>query len=165
MNPYIIIAVMIVIDIITIPFAIKSILKKDIRHKGIILAVFLAVFIVIEVAFSIFYIDSHNFYDREGNTYTSQESVVYYDRDGNEFVLYKHIKQDRWHFVTKDGKRMLIAERVYLDMDGYLVFDSADTFTQTDRKYVYTDKDGNEYFRADEITWNKKGEMQPKQAE
>lgn len=164
MNPYIIIAVMIVIDIITIPFAIKSILKKDIKHKGIILAVFLAVFIVIEAAFSIFYIDSHNFYDREGNTYTSQESVLYYDKDGTGFVL-QQTKADRWHFISEDGRRMLLAERMYLDMDGYLVFDSTNTFTQTDRKYVYTDKDGNEYFRADEITWNKKGEMQPKQAE
>lgn len=162
MNPYIIIAVMIVIDIITIPFAIKSILKKDIRHKGIILAVFLAVFIVIEVAFSIFYIDSHNFYDREGNTYTSQESVLYYDKDGTGFVL-QQTKADCWHFISEDGRRMLLAERMYLDMDGYLVFDSTNTFTQTDRKYVYTDKDGNEYFRADEITWNKKGEMQLKQ--
>lgn len=160
MNPYIVIAIMVVIDIVTIPFAIKSILKKNIKHKGIILAVFLSVFIIAEIAFSALYIDSHNFYDREGNTYTSQENVVYYDKDGNEFLL-SQTKIDRWHFISKDGKRMLIAERVYLDMDGYLVFDSSDTFTQTDRKYVYTDKEGNEYFRADEITWSKNGEMKP----
>ena len=162
MNPYIVIAVMLVIDIVTIPLAIKSILKKDIKHKGIILTAFFAVFLAVEIAFSFLYIDSHNFYDREGNTYTSQEDVLYYDKDGTEFILYHHIKQDRWHFISKDGKNMYIAERVYLDMDGYLVFDRENTFEQTDRQYVYSDSDGNEYFRADEITWNRKGEMKPR---
>lgn len=162
MNPYIVIAIMVIVDIITLPVVIKGILKKDMKHKGIILALFLAVFIAVEAVFSVLYIDSHNFYDREGNVYTSQEEVLYYDKDGTEFVLYHHIKQDRWHFISKDGKNMYIAERVYLDEDGYLVYDRDNAFSQTDRKYIYTDESGNEYFRADEITWNRRGEMKPR---
>lgn len=162
MNPYIVIAVIVIIDIISIPFAIKSILKKNIKHKGIILALFLAVFIAVEAIFSVLYIDSHNFYDREGNTYTSQEDVVYYDKDCKEFILYHQIKQDRWHFISKDGKNMYTAERMYLDTDGYLVYDRDNTFKQTELKYIYKDANGNEYFRADEMTWNKRGEMKPR---
>lgn len=161
MNPYIVVAVMIVIDLITIPFAIKSILKKNIKKKGVVIAAFLTVFIVIEAGFSMFYINSNNFYDREGNTYTSQENVVYYDREGTQYILHE-TKQDRWHFISKDSKHMYIAERMYLDMDGYMVFDRDDTFVQSDRQYVYIDGEGNEYFRADEMVWNRKGEMKPK---
>ncbi|MBR6531080.1 MAG: hypothetical protein IKT61_01095 [Clostridia bacterium] len=161
MNPYIIVAVMIVIDVVSIPFFIRAFLKKDIKNKGIVLAVFLAVFIAVEAAFSVFYINANQFYDREGNAYTSQEDVIYYDRVGNEYILYP-TKVDRWHFVSTDSKYMYIAERVYIDMDGYIVYDKENNFLKTDLKYVYTDAEGNEYYRADEIRFNHKGEMKLK---
>lgn len=164
MNPYIIVAVMIVIDIVSIPFAIKSIMKKDMKNKGAVIALFLAVFIAVEVAFSVFYINSNQFYDREGNTYTSQESVLYYDRDGNKYILHQ-TKVDRWHFISKDGRRMLTSERVYVDSEGYIVYDEMNEFEQTDREYVYTDAEGNEYYRAQEIKWTHNGGLKVKNRE
>lgn len=164
MNPYIIVAVMLIVDVISIPFIIKSILKKDIKKKGVVIAIFLAAFVAIEAAFSVFYITSNQFYDREGNTYTAQENVLYYDRSGNEFILHE-TKADRYHFISTDSKIMYIADRVYLDMDGYIVYDKENEFKQTDREYVYTDSDGNEYFRADEMKWNHKGEIKVKNRE
>lgn len=161
MNPYIIVAVMVVIDIVSIPFVIRSILKKNIRKKGAVIAVFLAVFVAVEVAFSVFYINANQFYDREGNVYTSQENVLYHDRDGNEYILYR-TKVDRWHFISTDSKYMYTSERVYLDTDGYIVYDKENEFKKTDREYVFTDSDGNEYFRAEEIRFNHKGEMKLK---
>lgn len=161
MNPYIIIGIMIVIDLISIPFVIRSIMKKNIRKKGAVIAAFLAVFIVIEAAFSFFYISSNQFYDREGNVYQSQEDVLYYDRGGNEYIL-RQTKVDRWHFISKDSKYMYISERVYVDMDGYIVYDKENEFEKTDRKYVFKDSQGNEYFRAEEIKFNRKGEMKLK---
>lgn len=164
MNPYIVVAVMLVVDVISIPFIIKSILKKDIKKKGLAITAFLAVFIAIEAAFSVFYINANQFYDREGNTYTAAENVLYYDRSGNEFILHE-TKVDRYHFISTNSKIMYIAERVYIDTDGYIVYDKENEFKQTDREYVYTDSDGNEYFRAEEIKWNHKGELKVKNKE
>ena len=161
MNPYIIVAVMIVIDIVSIPFVIKSILKKDMKRKGAVIALFLTVFIAVEAAVSVFYIRSNQFYDREGNTYTSQESVLYYDRDGTEYILHQ-TKADRWHFISKDGKRMITSERVYVDSEGYIVLDEKNEFKKSDREYVYTDADGNEYYRAQEIKWTHNGGLKVK---
>lgn len=161
MNPYIIVAVMIVIDIVSIPFAIRAILKKNIRHKPVIIAVLLAVFVAFEAAFSVLYINANQFYDRDGKAYASEEEVVYFNREGKEFFL-RQTKADRWHFISSDGKLMYISERVYLDSDGYIVYDRNNEFSQTDRKFVYTDGDGNEYFLAQEIKWNHKGELKPR---
>ncbi len=161
MNPYIIVIIMIGFDIISIPFMIRSFLKKDIKHKGLIVTAVLAAFIAIEAVFSVFYINANSFYDREGNTYTSQEDVIYYDHDGVEFILHQ-TKADRWHFISTDSRYMRISERVYVDMDGYIVFDSENQFEKTDREYVYTDPQGNEYYLAEDIKWNHKGEMKLK---
>ena len=164
MNPYIIVAVMIVIDIISIPFIIRSILRKNIRKKGIAIAVFLTVFIVVEAAFSAFYINVNQFYDREGNIYTSAEDVLYYDRDGREYILYP-TKADRRHFISTDSRYMYIAERVYVDKDGYIVYDRENKIRETELKYVYADDEGNEYYRADEIRFDSKGSIRLKNSE
>lgn len=158
MNPYIIVAVMIVIDIVSIPFFIKSVLKKDIKNKGAVISLFLAVFIAVEVAFSVFYINTNQFYDREGNVYTSQADVIYYDRDSKEYTL-NQTKTDRWHFISTDGRYMHISDRVYVDTDGYIVFDQLNEFKKSDREFVYLDSEGNEYYRADTIKWSSKGEI------
>ncbi len=158
MNPYIIVAIIIIIDLLTLPFFIRSFLKKEMKHKGVVLALFLAVFIAVEAAFSVFYINANQFYDREGNTYTSQEDVLYYDREGVEYILHE-TKIDRWHFISTDGKSMYTSKRVYVDKDGYIVYDRPNEFSKTDREFVYTDAESNEYFRAEEIKWNHKGEM------
>ncbi|MBR3836400.1 MAG: hypothetical protein IKJ69_06425 [Clostridia bacterium] len=158
MNPYIIVAIMIVIDIVSLPFIVRSMLKKDIRKKGIVITAFLAVFIAVEIAFSVFYINSNQFYDREGNIYTSQEEVLYYDREGNEYTL-NQTKVDRWHFISTDGRRMHTAERVYVDEEGYIFFDAKNELIKTELEYAYTDGEGNKYFRADEIKWDHKGEL------
>lgn len=158
MSPYIIIAIMIAVDLISVPLFIRSILKKDIRKKGAVITAFLAVFIAVEVAFSVFYINVNQFYDREGNVYTSQGDVLYYDREGKEYILYQ-TKVDRWHFVSKDGKYMYTAERVYVDEDGFIIYDKENRLQKTDREYVFVDSDGNEYYPASEIKWNSKGEI------
>ena len=161
MNPYIIVAVMLVVDIISLPFIIRSMLRKNIRKKGAAIALLLAAFIAVEAAFSVFYIRTNQFYDREGNVYLSQEDVLYYDRNGKEYILHQ-TKADRMHFISTDSRTMYISERVYTDMDGYIVYDKENKFSPTDRKYVYTDVDGNEYYRADEIRFDHNGDMRLK---
>ncbi len=158
-NPYIIVGIIIAIDIISIPFFIKSMLKKKIKRKGAVIASVLVAFIAVETAFSFFYIDSKQFYDREGNTYLSAAEVVYYDREGNKFLLDKSSGKYS-HFVSVDGKRTLISERVYLDKDGYIVFDRDEELRRSDREYVYLDNEGNEYFLAEQMQWGRGGKIE-----
>ncbi len=158
MNPYVIIAIVIAIDVISIPFFIKSILKKNIKRKGAVIALSLAAFIAVEAVFSFAYIDSKQFYDREGNAYTEASAVIYYDREGKEYHL-SETSHGYTHFISTDGKQMYISERVYLDGEGYIVYDREDKFKRTDREYVYLDSEGNEYFLAEQMKWNRNGKI------
>ncbi len=157
MNPYVIIGIVIAVDIISVPFFIKSILKKNIKKKGAVIALSLAAFIAVEAIFSFAYIDSKQFYDREGNAYTELAAVIYYDRDGREYRLQE--ANGYAYFISTDGRQTYIAERVYLDKDGYIVFDREKEFKRTDREYVYLDSDGNEYFLATDMKWSRNGQI------
>ncbi len=160
-NPYIIVGIIIAVDIISIPFFIKSILKKDIKRKGAVIALVLAAFIALEAFCSFLYVTSNQFYDRNGNTYTDIQSVIYYTREGDEFKLEENSLKYK-HFVSTDGKQMYIAERVYIDMDGFIVYDRKNEFERSDREYVYLDSDGNEYFLAEYMKWDYKGNIKLK---
>lgn len=158
MNPYVVIGIMIVVDLITLPFIIRKMLKKEGKHKGLKITILIVAFVAIEAVCSFFYIDSNMFYDREGNQYTSYESVVYYDRDGREYLLCETALGSK-QFITRDGKITRIAERTYVDKDGYLVFDLQNRFVKTNKEGVYTDSDSNEYIKAEKAEWNRNGEM------
>lgn len=158
MNPYIIIGVMVVIDLITLPIIIKKILKKDGKNKGIKIAVLVAAFVIVEAVCSFFCIESNVFYDREGNQYKSAESIVYYDREGVSYTL-RETGMARKHFVSTDGRIMRIAERTYIDKDGYLVFDLENEFKKSGEDGIYKDADGNEYYKAEEVKWKRNGEI------
>ncbi|MBP3939407.1 MAG: hypothetical protein IK955_08355 [Clostridia bacterium] len=159
MNPYIIIGVMVVIDLITLPIIIKKILKKDGKNKGIKIAVLIAAFVIVEAVCSFFCIESNVFFDREGNQYKSAESIVYYDREGVSYTL-RETGMARKHFVSTDGRIMRIAERAYVDKDGYLVFDLKNEFKSAEKEGVYKDADGNEYYKAEDVSWKRNGEIQ-----
>ncbi len=158
MNPYIIIGVMVAIDLITLPFIIKKILKKDGKNKGIKIAVLVAVFVAVEAVCSFFCIESTVLYDREGNKYKSAESVVYYDEQGTSYTL-RETGMARKHFISTDGRIMRIAERAYIDKEGYLVFDLKNEFKDTGKDGIYSDADGNEYYKAEDVQWKRNGDI------
>ncbi len=160
MNPYIIIAVMVVIDLITLPFIIRKILKKDGENKGMKIALLIAAFVVIELVFSFAYVssaDDDKFYDRLGNEYKSHESVIYYDSMGKEYLLCETADK-KMYFIS--GRIMNAAEDTYINKDGYLVYDSKGRFTDADADGIYTDENLNEYYKADEVRWDKEGQIQ-----
>ena len=159
MNPYVIIGIMIVIDLVTLPLIIRKMLKKEGKNKGVKIAALVAVFVIVEAVTSYFYIESTMFYDREGNQYKTAESVVYYDEQGPGYLLCETGTLRRKHFVSTDGKIMRIAERAYVDKDGYLVFDIKDEFKESAEKGVFTDDEGNKYYKAEAVEWNRKGEI------
>lgn len=160
MNPYIVIAVMLVIDIVTLPIAIKKMLQKSNKNKGIKITLVIVAFILIEAVFSYLYVNSaqdNAFYDRNGNPYSSAESVVYYDKIGNEYLLCE-TADGKMYFIS--GRMMNEAENTYVDKDGYIVYDSKGRFADTDEDGIYTDDKSNEYYKADEIRWDKDGQIQ-----
>ena len=159
MNPYIIIAVMVVIDLITLPFIIRKILKKDGKNKGMKITLLVAAFIIVEVVFAFAYsgsADDGKFYDRLGNEYKSYESVIYYDAMGKEYLLCE-TAGGKMYFIS--GRIMNEAEDSFINKDGYLVYDSRGRFTDADSDGIYTDENSNEYYKADEVRWDKEGKI------
>ena len=158
MNPYVVIGVMIAIDLITLPFIIRKMLRKEGKNKGLKIAILIAVFVIIEAITSFYYIEANMFYDREGNQYKSAESVVYYDEQGTNYLLCETGLAKK-HFVSTNGKIMRIAERSYIDKDGYLVFDIKNEFKESAEDGVYIDAEGNKYYKAEEVEWKRNGEI------
>lgn len=159
MNPYIIIAIMLVIDVITLPLIIKKMLKKATENKGLKVTLLIVAFVVIEAVFAFVYISSAEekaFYDRQGNRYSSSESVVYYDKMSNEYLLCE-TADGKMYFIS--GRIMNEADSMYIDKDGYLIYDSRGLFEDTDSDGIYKDKESNEYYRADEVRWDKDGQI------
>ena len=160
MNPYVIVAVVIAADLISLPFIIRWIINKNSktnkRVKWISAAVLISV--VIDVVFSYAIISSSYSYDRTGKRYSYNETITYYTSDGKEFY-YEESTRDRSHYVSKDGTEIYIADRVYVDKDGYLYYDKNNELTSNEGNDVYVDKDGNKYYRADKIEWNKNGDI------
>ena len=159
MNPYIVIAIMLVIDIITLPLIIKKMITKETDKKGLKITALIAAFVAVEVIFSVIFIDSaedKTYYDRLGNSYSSSESVIYYDREGNEYLLCQTADK-KMYFIC--GRMMNDAEDAYVDKNGYIVFDYKECFTDTGSDGIYKDDKSNEYYKADEVRWNKKGEI------
>ena len=56
MNPYIVIAIMLVIDIITLPLIIKKMITKETDKKGLKITALIAAFVAVEVIFSVIFI-------------------------------------------------------------------------------------------------------------
>lgn len=159
LNPYVILAVFLSIDVIIIPLIIIAVVKKFPQGKRVKwIASVMAAVLIIEAASSALYINSHTFYDRYSNKYTDIEAIQYYDRNGKAFYI-EESALNKDHIVSNDGTEVYIASKVYVDMDGYLVYDRDKKIQKTDKEYVYADSDGNEYYSASEVKWSKNGKL------
>lgn len=158
MNPYIVIVLTALVDLIALPVVIKSIIKGRAKRKGLTAAAVVSALIAADVLFSFLYLNVNMYYDSKGNSYTEADQVMYYDRGSKTYSL-ETDKFGTGHFISSDGTRTMLADRVYVDTDGYIVFDAANSFKKSDKKYVYTDGKGGEYYRPEEIKWNSKGEI------
>lgn len=158
-NPYALITALSVVDVFGligfVIFTLKNTPKGDRLKKILIVCV---CFIAIDAVISSFLLTKNTYYDRNGNKYTNAEEVCYYDSDGTVYRLETDEKQ-RHYLVSEDGKSMFTANRTYVDKDGYIVYDRANSYTDEDNNKVFTDSDGNEYFSIYEIKWDKNGRI------
>lgn len=160
MNQFIIPIIMIVADIFAIPIVIKLLMKKYSENPGklrTMIIVFISVIVITDAVSIGVSVTRGIKFDREAVLYTQGEDVVYYDRDGDKYTL-KEINSKQY-FVNSQESRMMFAQRVYVDMDGYIVLDAGNTF-KPESDGSYSDSDGNKYYPALEVKWNSKGEMQ-----
>ena len=158
-NPYVYIAVLILIDIILIPLTVKKLLsgKSGKKKKAASIVAAAAVFIVIDCICAAFIIGNSFSYDRTGKRYDYNEPVIYYTSEGGKFTL--NGTGDGARFANANGTESYLAERVYVDDDGFLYFDVKNELAGTKKDGTFTDADGKKYYRADAVEWNKYGDM------
>ncbi|MCQ2485147.1 MAG: hypothetical protein MJ168_07415 [Clostridia bacterium] len=160
-NPLALIAALGVVDVFGligfILFTIKNTPKGDRLKKILIVSV---CFIAIDAVITSFLLTKNTYYDRNGDRYSKAEEVCYYDADGTSYRLFTDEKQ-RSHLISGDGRQMFTADRVYIDKDGYIVYDRTNSFKEEDNHKMFTDSDGNEYFSIYRIKWDKNGKIVP----
>lgn len=117
-----------------------------------------SVFVVLDVIISVCIVTSNTYYDKLGNSYHKPEDVIYYDRDNTPYHLTADDK-GRDYLVSDNGIQTYSASRIYIDKDGFIVYDRKNEFKQSDRKYIFCDTQGKEYYSIDTVQWNKSGQI------
>lgn len=151
-NPFAILGIMVIIDIIGVVVYAFYALKKDRNTALKKLLIVAAVLIVVDGAYSIYVFKSNTFYDRNCESYSSMKSVVYYKTNGKAYKL------DGEYFVSLDGTDMFTAEAAYVNEEGFLFYDKSGRIHKTELECIYKDDEGNKYYKATEVKWNSKGE-------
>lgn len=153
-NPYSLLGIMVVADVIGLAVFSAIMLKKENKNSAVKkILVVLAIVLAVDGAYSVYVFRTNTFYDRNCEKYTSMQSVVYYNKSGKAYKL-----EDKY-FKSIDGTDMFLADRAYVDSDGFLVYDRAKKIHKTDLECFYADDDGNKYYKATEVKWNSSGEV------
>lgn len=108
------------------------------------------------------------YFDREGHCYDNMRYLPYYTRDGRTFWIYTDVTKtestqeyDIKNFYLTDRKKLFYdARQCYIDADGYLVFDTANSFQQGEGQY-YTAPGGKQVTRALYTSWDSEGNILP----
>ena len=110
-----------------------------------------------DAVISFLILSSATLYDRNGTSYFEAESVRYYDENQNVYHLItdENLKE---YLISENGTSMFLAERVYIDKDGYIVYDRFDEFKQ-EKEFIFTNGDGNEYYPIKAVKWYKNGQI------
>lgn len=159
MKDYLMPIILIIADIIAIPVVIKMLMKKYSENKKkmkAMIVAFVAVLLIVDaVAIGVPLLSGIS-YDRDAKMYMSAEDVVYYSESGDKFTL--QTVNGKQYFINEQETRMMLADRVYADEDGYITLDVKKSFTPNGDG-SYSDKDGKKYYPAINVEWNSNGEM------
>lgn len=100
-------------------------------------------------------------YDRFGNAYT-YDYVPYYDRELNKYRYSFDSNTQKGSYTNVNTGEVLENEYCFVDQDGYLVYDKEHAFTgekNEDGFEIYTAPDGETYYWASSIFWDKDGNL------
>jgi hypothetical protein len=99
------------------------------------------------------------YYDMKSNQYDDYYDVIYYDIDLNEYKY--DVDEDTYdgYFVNQSTNEKLLADKCYIDEQGYLFYDENDELVASDDYTTFTDSQGNTYYFATDVYWNSSGDM------
>lgn len=100
-----------------------------------------------------------SYYDREGNSYTDPDDVIFYAKDGSQFVSTKDETYKTYFVNTKDEAQRYDGLKCFVDKDGYFVYDNDGAIVLEDNLFKAKDSEGNIYYPAEIVTWNSSGEI------
>lgn len=108
-----------------------------------------------------FYFNPSNLnYDRLGKAYT-YDYVPYYDKDGNKYVYSFNSDTQKGIYTKISTGDTFENEYSFVDKDGYFVYDKNHEFKRVseEQNKTYTDKNGNVYYWASGVDWEKDGKL------
>ena len=157
-NPYVAVAVIGILDVFgIIGFIIYTIKKPEQKKKLKKIGIAIACFVLADAVISFFIISSNTVYDRNGNRYVEKEKLAYYDKSENVYHIEKNDSSEAY-MRSENGLNTFIAERVYIDRDGYIVYDRFNEFIQKN-DFVFTDSNSNEYYLLSAVKWDRHGNL------
>lgn len=106
--------------------------------------------------------NSANFkYDRFAKAYV-HDYIPYYDSYGNKYMYSYDGITCVGSYINLDTGKSFDSEYTYVDKNGYLVYDVNHSFVELENinsVKIFKDFDGNLYYKATSVTWNKNGEL------
>lgn len=156
-NPYVVPAILVIADLISIPLITIGICRKHQKGQRIkrIVAV-IAVIVIIDGGYAVSQLGKNSYYDIKGIKHSDPTQIVYYDKDGNKYT-YENGNYGEL-FKNENGTHAFTAENAYIDKDGYLVI-ITEKLEEDVNTNTFKDKDGNQYYHATDVSWNKSGKM------
>lgn len=102
-------------------------------------------------------------YDRNGDMYFFNQKLKYFDKEGAAYVL----SENRDYFVNTQTDEKFVYYSCFVDKDGYLICFNPETFFDNhfeepyyqDIGFCYSDSQGNLYYKASEVCWDRDGVM------
>lgn len=99
-------------------------------------------------------------YDRLGNAYT-YDYVPYYDKDGNKYFYSFDSNTQKGTYTEISTGDTFDNKYSFVDESGYFVYDKDHEFKMVsdEKNKTYTDPDGNVYYLASGVDWEKGGKL------
>lgn len=108
-------------------------------------------FVVIALALSLVVAttsDKKEYYDALGNSYKSEQDVIFYDKNGNEYTVDK----DTHNFIDSTNSAV---DKYYVDINGYVVDIDLNNMYSSNMSAISYTLNGEVYFNNYGVYWDK----------
>lgn len=99
------------------------------------------------------------YYDRNGASYDSKESVKYYDKSGNVYY-YMMVEDYLPDYVEEKSGEHINGFECYIDENGYFCHIADNSLSRVENTVdTYEDAQGNKYYDISTVSWDENGNM------